>query len=180
MIIGIAGQPSSGKDTFSTYLESKYDFHHISTSDYIRQYVRDNNLGSLDRETLRETANLLRRMYGADYLMKTALENAQGRTIISGIRNIMEAMELKKAGGTLVVLECPIEQRYKWATSRNRAGDGLITFEEFKLQQQVEEKNADENAQNVLEVIKMGDSILKDYCNFEELYQRIDELMKKI
>ena len=177
--LGVVGQPSSGKDTFATYLKDHYGFTHISTGDFIRFYVLENNLGEPTRPLLQQTANFLREKYGPDHLMKMALKSGAERIVISGLRNIAEAETLKKNGGKLVEVSVPIEQRYKWALARGRSGDDL-TFEEFKRQQAVEESNADPNAQNVDAVIKMADYVVENYASIPEFHKKIDEFMNNI
>ncbi len=179
MKLGVVGHPSSGKDTFAIYLKDHYGFTHISTGDFIRFYVLENNLGEPTRPLLQQTGNFLREKYGPDHLMKLALKSQVERIVISGLRNTAEAEALKKGGGKLVVVSVPIEQRYKWAVARGRPGDNL-TFEEFKKQQEVEGQSNDPNGLNVNAVIKMADYVVDNYSNITEFHKKIDDFLSKI
>src|SRR5581483_2226623 len=179
IILGVTGYPASGKDTLSNYLVDHYEFSHLSTSDIVRTYIKENNLGEMTRPLVRETATQLRQKFGGDYLMKEALKDPHPRLIISGIRSLGEAETLKKAGGKLIALDVPIEQRYQWAAKRKRASD-QISFEQFRAKQEDEEKNQNINDCNVNAVLAMADYSLSDYKDFEDFYQKIDQLMSKI
>ncbi len=179
MKLAIVGQSSSGKDTAAKYLADRYGFYHFSSGDYFRKYVKENNLGEPTRPLLQKVATALREKYGGDYSMSAALKIPAKYLVVSGIRNRVEVDALKKAGGKIIAIEVPIEERYKRALARNRIGDD-VSFEDFKKQQEAEVVSGDPNAQNLGAVIALSDYVIKNGGTPAELYKKIDELLEKI
>jgi len=178
LILGICGQPCSGKDSVSTYLVGDYKFTPASTSDMIRFYITEHNLGDLSKQDIQKTANSLRATHGADYLVSLALKNSAPRLVITGLRTPAEAALLKSAPGKLIALEAPVELRYKRSLLRGRAGSN-VTFEKFVEFERKESESTDPNAQNVNAVISMADFKLQNVGTLEELHQKIDILFSE-
>ncbi|MEO8638044.1 MAG: nucleoside monophosphate kinase, partial [Candidatus Taylorbacteria bacterium] len=178
IIIGLVGHPGSGKDTVAEYFVKKYGFTHISTSDLVREYIKKNNLGGLERKNMSKTGTLIREKHGSDYLVSIALKNESPRLIISGIRAIREGEEIKKNGGYIVTLRASLETRYNLLSKRGRTSEG--TFEEFKALDEKEARSADPNAQNVEGVMELGDFTIENDSTIESLYNQIDTIFQII
>ena len=176
LIIGLAGEPSSGKDTVAAYLVTTYGFKHVSTGDLIRFYIAEHNLGEPTRDLLHVISNQLRTEHGPDYLAFLALQYDVPHLVISGLRNPSEAALIQKKGGYILALRASLETRYRRAKERKRIGDD-ISFEVFCQQEQVEEYSSNPNAQAVATVLAMGDYEIFNDANKEELYDRIEELL---
>ncbi len=178
MLIGLGGHPSSGKDTVAAYLVEKHGFNHVSTSDMIRFYMAERDMGPQDRDSLRVIANTLREEHGADYFARLALQNDAEYLVVSGLRAIAEVETVKKAGGKILAITAPIEARYKRVTERGRASDA-VTFEEFKLQEEKEASNTNPEAQNVSGVIAMADTVINNSGTLEDLQKEVDKFLQK-
>ncbi|TSC69876.1 MAG: hypothetical protein CEO12_686 [Parcubacteria group bacterium Gr01-1014_46] len=179
IIIGITGQPSSGKDTVANYLAS-LGFLHVSTSDLIRQEMREQGLPT-DRPTMHDFVAERRKERGQGYLAELAVQKIKGDAVVSGLRNTAEIEILRNSFGdkfVLVAVEAPLETRYRWVVGRRRDIIDL-TFEQFKAEEEAE-KNANEGAFQVDAIIAMADKLILNDGTKEELLKKVDEVMKSI
>lgn len=176
VILGLVGQPLSGKDTVAAHLVDTHKFVHVSTGDLLRFYMAENNLGQPTRDLMQKVGNILRAEHGADYLMRLALKTEANSLVVSGIRAIAEATALKAAGGLLVACSAPLAVRYERATGRGRAGD-KVNLETFKQQEAAESSSNDPNAQSVSAVVAMADFTVENSGDLEHLYKQVDELL---
>ena len=173
-IIGLTGYQSSGKDTAAEVL-ALHGFLHISTSDLIRKEMTSLGIPT-DRDHIREFATEKRAERGPGYLAEEACALAKEKTVISGIRNAAEVEVLRKKFGndfSLIVVDAPLETRYKWAVTRNRETD-RITFEQFTEQQQKERAST---SQQVDTVIALADKTIINDGTLEELKKKVLELV---
>lgn len=177
-IIGLIGQPLSGKDTVASYLQSEHNFTHISTGDLVRAYIKESNLGEPERPLVKDTANKLRAEHGNDYLVQVGLKH-KGDLVISGLRHPDEVSAVKEAGGTIVVVSAPQQKRYEWTMSRKREGD-TISFDEFKKQEEAEYDASSPSGQHVLKVLAMADVEITNEGTLDELKAKVHELLKKL
>ncbi len=173
MKIAFVGPPAVGKDAVSNHIEEKYNFTHISSGDIVREHVKINNLGGLDRENLQKVANKLRTENGGDILVKIALQKIDNNLILSGLRAIDEVMTFKKLGGVVITITAPLEKRYGLAKLRSRIGEN-ISLEEFIRIEETEMTSADRNNQNVSAVVAMADIEISNDGSLEELCKKVD------
>ncbi len=180
MIIGITGQPASGKDTVAEYLVSK-GFVNISTGNIIREQMREDGLPT-DRETMNKFVKAKRAELGNHYPGEEALKKLKERSILSGFRNTTEVTYFRGKLGNqfvLVAVEAPIEKRYEWASKgRGREGDN-ITFEEFKRQED-QERPASSGSHEVDAVIEMADHLIVNDGTKEDLLRKVDGLLEQL
>ena len=177
MILGFVGTYAAGKDAAADYLVEKHGFLHVSTGNLVREIIKENNLGGLDRSNLQKVANELRQKHGRGHLVHLALEE-QGPLIVSGLRNPGEAAVVKEAGGILVAFDAPHELRWERAKRRGRIDDAL-SLEEFQQQQAVEEGGG-EHVQNISAVVAMADYQINNDGQLDHLHQKLDTLLEQI
>lgn len=178
LVIGVCGQPSSGKDTIANYLVSR-GFKHISTGDILREEMKQKGV-PVDRLHMHDFVIAERKKRGGGYLAEEAASRIRGNTIISGLRNTSEVKFLKASFGNQFVLlsiEAPIEMRYKRVQNRNRTGDN-ISFEQFKEQEETERQGNPESHE-VDAVISMADYKIDNSSTEEELFMKIDSFLFK-
>jgi dephospho-CoA kinase len=175
MRIALVGHPSSGKDTTAAYMVEAYGYRHISTSDLIRFYVAEHDMGEPTRELLHEVANFLRAEHGPDYFARLALQQPDERMIISGLRNPAELKIIQQMQGIGVAVRASLELRYQRAKERGRVGED-ITLEDFREIEASEAVNPNPDAQNVEAVLQLCTHTLKNDGNLIELRQQIDAL----
>lgn len=158
-LIGLAGTFAAGKDTVSDVLVKRSGYNHVSTSEMVRKVARE-KYGSIERPMLLRTADELRHTNGAGALVIEALEH-ETPLIISGLRSLGEAKEIKKAGGVLVFIDAPIEVRYERMRSRDRDAETELDLEEFKQNEQKEWYAGDTDADfNLRDIKAMSDCVV--------------------
>lgn len=179
LIIGITGQPSSGKDTIAEHLSAQ-GFAIISTSDLIRQEMRKFGLPT-GRAHMHDFVNEMRKARGPDYLAVEVIKTITGDTASVGLRNIAEVSAFRKAFGkqfVLVATEALLDIRYARAQERRREGDH-ISLEQFKAEEEVERHGSAET-QQVDDVIAMADYTLKNDGFKEDFLHSVDDLLAKL
>ncbi len=76
MLIGVVGFNGSGKGTVAEYLVKKHGFEHTDLGQEIRDELKNLGKNHLDRNEMIDLANERRKMYGANYWCKKAIEAA--------------------------------------------------------------------------------------------------------
>lgn len=176
MKIAFVGLPAVGKDVVSDYIAKKYSLKHISSGDIVRDYVKTNNLGGLERENLRIVANKMRSKFGGDILVKIAFEKSADNIVLSGLRSIEEINTFKKFGGKVISINAPLKTRYELAKIRRRIDDN-ISFKEFKKNEGKEYSNLDINSQNIYKVIQMADDKIINDGSLQELLIKSEKIV---
>ena len=179
IIIGIAGHPSSGKDTSAEYIASK-GFFHISLGDILREEMK--KLGMpIDRPSIREFVTAERKIKGSHYPTDIACERVNGNTIMTGFRNLAEVDYVRNQFGenfVLVGMEAPLRTRYERILGRKREGDN-ISFKEFKEHDEAERNNNPESHE-VDNVLAQANYIIENTGMRPELYRKIDTLLDQL
>lgn len=159
MLIGLAGTFAAGKDTISHALEQRNGYHHVSTSEMVRKVAQQKH-GSIERPVLFQTANELRREHGPGALVLEALKQERP-LIVSGLRSLGEAKEIKRAGGILLFVDAPIEVRYERMRARDRDKETELTLEQFAQNEQKEWYGGPGDADfNLRDLKAMSDHVL--------------------
>lgn len=180
MIIGITGTLGAGKGTVVEYLVRKHGFKHFSARDVWNEEI-DRRGWPRNRDNMVIVANELRAQQGPGFFARRAVEYAQatgGNVVAESIRSIGEAQEIKKGGGLLWAIDAYIRTRYERITARASETD-KISFDKFKLDEQVEWDNPDPAKQNLKAVIAMADVVLTNDGTPEELYSQVELALKK-
>jgi dephospho-CoA kinase len=175
-ILGLCGQPASGKDTVAEFFVSK-GFAHISLGDILRQEMGKAGL-PIDRAHMSIFAADAKKTRGMAYLAEAAANAVTGNTVISGIRGTAEVEFFRRRFGSdfkLLVVDAPIEARYARARKRNRTGDN-ISFEEFRMIED-HERSAASGAQEVDKVIALADLEIDNSGSIEELRPKLEPLL---
>lgn len=135
-IIGISGTFASGKDALAECLERDFGYRHVSLGDMVRkESIR--LYGSLERPILAKTAKELRYREGAGALVIEALKEPLP-LVITGIRTLGEAKELRAAGGVLVFVDTDVEVRFIRVKTRQRDRETELTLDQFRKNEERE------------------------------------------
>ncbi len=188
IVLGFTGTFAAGKDTAISIIAEKYGSKafEISTANLVREEAAKRGL-SLGRENLQSVSNDMRLKHGAGIFAKMSVEqiNAQhDKTIalVSGIRTTGEINELRKAFNKnffLIAINAPIETRYLRIKQRARAGENLLSFEQFKQSEEREMQGAaGPHSQNIAATMKMADYTIDNNGTEAELNKKIEVLLK--
>jgi len=181
VIVGLAGTLASGKDTVAVLLTQNHEFLSVSTSDILRAAKKKAFGDSPQALLLRNDpfANELRARRGAGVLVELAYDEYQnkknkypGGLVVSGLRSIGEAEELKELGGVLIFVDADVKIRYQRAQSRNRDNiDSQVSFEDFVAMEMRESPvdSKDKVVQNLSALREMADLRLENnWANIED------------
>ncbi|RWZ79005.1 MAG: hypothetical protein EOT04_02460 [Candidatus Chaera renei] len=172
-IIGISGTFASGKDTLSKFLSEHYGYFVESSGDLVRRLSMARH-GSIERPDLRETAEYYRKTFGPRFLIDTQIKhyNEQKQNfsglIIHGLRALGEAKAVKEAGGVLIFVDAPIEERYQRMLSRKRDQEVKLSLEEFKRAEALEWHGGDTDSDfNLAGIKQAADIVLENNGSLE-------------
>lgn len=178
VIVGLAGEISSGKGTTAKYIAKKYkgNIHRFSTMlrDVAkRMYLEEN------RENLQKISTMLREYFGADILSKAIyfdVKNDKHRIIIiDGVRRPSDLEYLKKLTGfKLVYIETDMAKRYERIVKRGEnTDDAKKTFKEFQKDHKKEAET------QIRKMRGQADAVINNDETFKDLYRQIDKIIKK-
>lgn len=180
MIIGITGSFGAGKGEVVQHLLARYGFTHYSTSGFITEEVRRRGL-TVDRDAMASVANDLRKEHGPSYIVDTLYaraETAGGNVVIESLRAPAEVARIRELGGYVIGVDADAKVRYERAHARGTEKDN-VTFEYFLEQEKREQNPGDPTKQNVFEALKQSDVVIQNSGTKDELYARVDEVMRQ-
>lgn len=177
MIVGITGYLASGKDTVADFLIEK-GFNHYSLSNELRAILTERGVENT-RENQQNLGNELREKYGSEYLAERVIKKAQEPAVITSIRTVGEVKLLKDKGMKFIFVDAPIEMRYDRIIKRKREGEEVLTFDQFKAQEDVE-KSTKATSQQLHLVAKLADFTIINDGTKEEFYAKLDKVLKEI
>ncbi len=178
-IIGVTGTLGAGKGTVVSYLLKK-GFVHLSARGFITEEIERRGL-PVNRDTMTEVANDLRKQHSPSYIFDQLLLRAQTLTqgvIIESLRTVGEADALHAEGGVLIAVDADIQERYERITARKSETD-RVSFEEFVAQEKRESDATDPNKQNLFAVMDTADIHLVNNGTIEELEQALEKEFSK-
>lgn len=177
MIIGLVGEKLAGKDTVSNYLVQKYDAGHFRFTHILDAVLEELNL-EISRKNEIDLGLGLRKVFG-EHILVNALEQRVKRSmssyrVVNGIR--MDELDIvKKWGAKIIYITAPIELRFeRYNNRREKADDAIMTMEEFIEQ---------EKGPTELEIPELGKQAgyrIDNVGSLEELYEKVEEILKKI
>lgn len=175
MIIGITGTLGAGKGTVVEYLVQQKGFKHYSMSGFIGEEVMRRNL-PVNRDTLTDVGNDLRKNKGANYLTTELLKRAAeagGDSVIESLRSVGELENMQKQGALIWAVDADIHTRYERIAKRKSEKD-FISFEKFVQDEERESHGTDPWQMNLPQCISMANTTLYNDTTQEELYVQVE------
>lgn len=177
IIIGLTGEPASGKGTVVKYLQEKYgaSSHRFSTP--LRDVLNRLHL-EVGRKNMQDISIILRNHFGQDLLAKIISEDAANDPnkiiIVDGVRRPADIEHLKKLPEfKLIYITTDMKTRYERLIQRGENTDDLNkTFEQFTKEHEVETEA------NIPTIGKTADFTIDNSKGLEELYAQIDNILK--
>ncbi len=179
IIIGLAGQISSGKDTIANYVAEKYGGVSVSFSQPLRD-ILDRLYMPHTRENLSFLAQCLIDKFGGDILSKTIateIEKSDKKIfVLPNIRRESDYFHLKdNPGFVLVGVNTELRTCYDRLVKRNQnTDDQTKTWEQFQKDLQLSTEVA------IAGLIEKAPVKIDNNGTFEELYKQVDELIAKL
>ena len=179
IILGFVGDLASGKGTICKYLNEKYSANTYRFSTMLRD-VLNRMYVPQSRENLQKISTILRQNFGEDVMSKVIAEdvkNDQNNIVMAeGIRRPSDITYLKENPGFHLIY-ITADPKIRWERLIKRAenpGDTEKTFEQF-----LEDEKAEADCL-IKDLGKTAKFIINNNGTFEELYQQMEEIIKKI
>jgi dephospho-CoA kinase len=179
LIIGLAGEISSGKGTVAKYIKDKYSGSTFRFSTMLRD-VLDRLYIQQTRESTSHLSTLLRQFFGEDIMAKVMYNDVKNDenpiVVIDGVRRQADIKYLKELPEfKLVFIDALIKNRYDRIQTRGEnADDNKKTFEEFKNDHRLETELQISDLKNI------SDFVIDNNGNKEELYEKVSDLIDKL
>ncbi|NUM25453.1 MAG: AAA family ATPase [Candidatus Buchananbacteria bacterium] len=179
IIIGLIGELAAGKGTITRYLKENHQAVSFRFSDPLRETL---NIFDLDvsRENMQNISTMLRTNFGENILAKAIAkkvrEGDDNFIVIDGVRRHTDLENLSDVPGfNLVYITADQKIRHDRYVKRNEnVGDDKMTFADFQIKEQAE---AD---RQIPEVAKSANYKINNDGSLEQLYQQIEDTIKKI
>lgn len=173
LILGLAGNPGSGKTALAKYLEERYGFYHFEGSTGIREAAEKMGVALKSREDYSNFHTRLQKEFGKDVLAKTLLARQEDRVVFAGLRSPHNAQALQEAGGLIIGLACPLDVCF---SRQSKETD----FEAFRQTVESERHSQDGYGANLQPVLDMADITLDTSQPLEACYRHIDDKVAKM
>lgn len=181
MIIGITGTIGAGKGTVVEYLK-KRGFKHYSARAFITEEIKRRGL-PINRDTMRETANDLRKMHGPGYIVESLYAKATaegGDAVIESIRSRGDAEAIKqKPNAYLFAVDADPKIRYERIQKRASETD-QVSFEKFLEQERKEMYATDPWDMNISSCMQLADYTFNNTKSIEGLEEQVDKALSDI
>ena len=180
-IIGITGTLGAGKGEAVEYLK-KRGFAHFSARDFLLEEVRRRGLPP-NRDSTNFVGEDLRRIHSASYVIESLLEKARkiGKNcVLESVRTVGEIRFLRtQPDCTILAVDADQRLRYDRVSKRKSSLD-QITFEKFVEDERRESISKNPARMNLPDCIALADFVLMNNGTKEELYEKVEEILKKI
>ena len=179
MLVGITGTKGAGKGELSKLLQER-GFELFSMGDLVRKEAKERGI-ELTKENLQKLGMLLSKEEGQNFVVRRIISKVEKdkNYVIEGFRFVEDIIPFKKRKDfSLIGITATLEVRWKRVESRKRADDNIVSFEEFKKYDAIE--NTSIKGQNVMECLKMADFRIVNDGSLEELDEKLTSILEKI
>ncbi len=179
IIIGVAGEVASGKDTVGKYIAEKYQALALRFSQVLRDILDRMNLEQ-SQENMGRLSMHLRKAFGEDILSKglivEAAKSDKDIVVVDGVRRLPDIMQMQASEGFyFIYVEASPEKRYERLTQRHQnsddSGKTLVQFEKDALL---------EAESQIRDLKEHADFVVNNDGTLEELQKQIDDIVTKI
>ena len=179
IIFGLVGTFAAGKGTVATYFKKNHGAVGYRFSDSLRDALDIFGLEN-SRENLQGISTVLRERFGENLLARAMAKRVQETDdqliIIDGVRRLTDIENLRSIPGfALIKITADPKLRHQRYVKRNEnAGDDQLTYEQFL------EKQNEEADKQIPEVMQTADLTIDNNGTFEQLYEQVEAILKKI
>jgi dephospho-CoA kinase len=178
MIIGVTGTNGAGKGTVVDYLVREKGFTHYSVREFLIEEIKRRGL-PVNRSTMRETANDLRKSNHPGYVVEqlvTRAAEAGTDAVIESIRAVGEVEFLKHHDAFFIAIDADRPIRYERAVQRNSETD-QVDFDTWVQEEEREWHNTEAHDMNVPAVMGMADVTILNNGTHEDLFKEVDKAL---
>lgn len=179
IIIGVAGEVASGKDTVGKYIAEKYQAQALRFSQVLRDILDRMNLEQ-SQENMGKLSMYLRKAFGEDILSKGLIVEAEKSDseliVVDGVRRFPDIIQMQASKQFyFVYVEASAEKRFERLTQRHNnsddAGKTRIQFEKDALL---------ESESQIRDLKEHADFVINNDGALEELEKQIDDIIALI
>lgn len=179
VIMGIAGEIASGKDTVGKYIAEKYQATALRFSQSLRDILDRMGLPQ-NRENMATLSFHLRKAFGEDIFSRVILAEAEKSksqlVVVDGIRRAPDALHLEaQEHFYFVYVEASPEKRYERLTKRRQNTDDAT-----KTQVQFEKDAQLETETQIRDLKERADFVVNNDGTLEELQRQMDDIITQI
>ncbi len=179
IIVGIAGEIASGKDTVGKYIAEKYQATALRFSQPLRDILDRLGLPQ-NRENMAHLSLYLRKAFGEDIFSRTILAEAkksdQKLIVVDGVRRSADIIHLEtEPHFCFVYVEASSETRYARLIERRQNTDDAT-----KTPAQFEKDKLLEAETQIRDLKERADYVINNDGTLEELLRQVDEMIAKI
>lgn len=179
VIIGVAGEIASGKDTAGHYIAEKYQALSLRFSQPLRDTLDRLQLPQ-NRENMSRLSLHLRKAFGEDILSKVILAEAEKSTselvVVDGVRRLPDIIHMETDEHfRFIYVDATPETRYERLIKRRQNTDDAT-----KTPAQFEKDTLLESESQIRDLKSRADFVINNDGTLEELQKQIDEVIAKI
>lgn len=179
IILGLVGEMGAGKSTITEYIKTKHGAVSFRFSDMLSDIARRLYLEQ-SRPNLQMISSMIRQNLGEDIMSKVIMKDAAEANapivITEGVRRPTDITYLKELPNFyLIGITADERKRYERVLARSeKADDQTKTWEEFQ------HDGLAEAEQKIKEIKSVANFQIDNNGTKEELYEQINEILKKI
>ncbi len=179
VIIGVAGEVASGKDTVGKYIAEKYQAQALRFSQVLRD-ILDRMSMEQSQENMGKLSMHLRKAFGEDILSKGLAREAEKSpnelVVVDGVRRFPDIIQMQASEQFyFIYVEASPEKRYERLTQRHNnsddAGKTLVQFEKDALQ---------ESESQIRDLKEHADFVINNDGTLEELQKQVDDIIAQV
>ncbi|MDO8566157.1 MAG: AAA family ATPase [Candidatus Moranbacteria bacterium] len=179
IIIGVAGEIASGKDTVGKYIAEKYDALPLRFSQPLRDIL--DRIGiEQNRENMAKLSLYLRKAFGEDILSRSILIEAEkspkNLVVVDGVRRLPDIIHMETDEHFyFAFVEVSSEKRYERLIKRRQNVDDAT-----KTPVQFDKDAKLETELQIGDLKTRADFIINNDGTLEELYTQIDRVVEEL
>lgn len=179
IIIGVAGEIASGKDTFGQYMTEKYGALSLRFSQLFRDVLDRMGLEQ-NRENMSKLSLYLRKAFGEDILSKAILDEAEKSSndivIVDGVRRLPDIIHMETDEHFyFVYVDASSEKRYERLIKRRQNSDDAT-----KTPSQFEKDAKLETELQIHDLKERADFVINNDGTLEELKAQVDKIVEEL
>lgn len=175
VILGIAGEVASGKDTIARYYQKKHGAGMYRFSDVLRDILHRLHIPE-SRKNLALASLMIRKTFGEDVFAKAIVEEIKRDSrefiVIDGVRRRSDVAGIESLPGfRLLYISADPKKRHTRLTARKQnVDDSTKTYEEFLRDSELESES------EIRKLFDGADFLIENNAGLDELYAEADRV----
>jgi hypothetical protein len=174
LLFALTGHPRSGKSLGGRYLQTTHGFQQFTGSELLIAEAAEQGLELRERRDYGDFQRKLRVERGLQFVTDYVLKLPHPRKTNVGIRNRFDVDAHKEAGGIIIALHCPLEQRFERRNSDPKYPNNL---EDFAAAEQGEYDDPDPLGQHVLYAMEEADYWIDTAKSKDHMFEALDQIV---